>query len=101
MRRRKPDKLHPLALDLSEVLGNKLRPPFAIVLGAPQEAAELAASLPAGEVCCYQLGLFQADRLRDELLKRGLSAQVVASADLWDLPADFQTALYPAPSAGE
>lgn len=47
------------------------------------------------------MDLYQADRLKEELAKLSCPARVVAAADLWNLPADFQTVLYPAPEGGE
>ena len=81
-------------------LGDRLRPPFVVVLGSPREAAECAAAL-AGDVTCFQTDLYQAERLREELRQRGRDARVETLPDLWDLPADFQTAVYPAPPGGE
>ncbi len=98
-RRKTKGKDSPLP-DLA-LLGERLRPPMAIVLGSPQEAAELVASLPTPEVVCYQMDLYQAGRLREELGERRLPAEVVTAADLWDLPAEFQTVLYPVPRSGE
>src|SRR5262245_31897759 len=87
--------------EAAALLGGRLRPPFAVVLGAPREAADLAAALGDADTVCYQMDLFQAERLREELAERGSGARVVAAADLWDLPADFRTALYPVPEGGE
>ena len=44
---------------------------------------------------------FQGERLRDELAEAGLSANVVLAADLWDLPATFQTVLFMPARGGE
>jgi len=88
------------ARDLSDALGERLRPPVAVVLGGPREVADLVVDLP-GEVVCYQMDLYLADRLRDELAEVGTAAQVVTAPDLWDLPAEFQTVIYPAPKGGE
>src|SRR4051794_27746701 len=87
--------------ELAAKLGTKLRPPFAIILGSPLEVAELASVLPASGITCYQMDLFQAERLRVELKEHGCIADVVAAADLWDLPGTFQTAIYPVPQGGE
>lgn len=86
---------------LAAKLGTKLRPPFGIILGSPLEVAELATALPTSGITCYQMDLFQTDRLRVELKDHGCIADVVAAADLWDLPAEFQTAIYPVPQGGE
>src|SRR5437667_3620578 len=73
----------PTFAELAEHLNARLRPPFGIVLGSPAEAAELAASLPEGPAVCFQMDLFQAARLQQELTSE---ATVHAAADLWDLP---------------
>jgi 16S rRNA (guanine1207-N2)-methyltransferase len=85
-----------------EFLLSKLRPPVAVVLGSPAEVVNLLAACPAdlGPVC-YQMDLHQAERLRGELAGRGLQATVTAAADLWDLPGDFQTAVYLPARGGE
>src|SRR5438132_2496289 len=90
--------------DMGEVLaalGSKARPPFGIVMGSPVEAANLALALSASEIVCYQMDLYQAERLELELGQFELSAKVVTAPDLWDLPAEFQTLLYPVPQRGE
>src|SRR5207248_11536108 len=46
---------------------------------------------------CYQMDLHQAERLREELAAGNIKAEVRAEPDLWDLPADFQTVLFPSP----
>lgn len=83
------------------LLQAKIRPPLAVIMGSPAEVVRLVAPLEAGEITCYQMDLHQAERLREELRPVRPEAQVVTAADLWDLPADFQTALYPAPQGGE
>jgi 16S rRNA (guanine1207-N2)-methyltransferase len=85
-----------------EFLLSRLRPPVAVVLGSPAEVVNLLTACPAGLApVCYQMDLHQADRLRGELASRGLQATVTVSADLWDLPGDFQTALYLPARGGE
>jgi 16S rRNA (guanine1207-N2)-methyltransferase len=79
----------------------KVRPPVVVILGSPAEAARLVAELETPEVVCFQMDLYQAGRLREELGRRGCQARVVTAADLWDLLAEFQTALYPVPQGGE
>jgi 16S rRNA (guanine1207-N2)-methyltransferase len=100
MRRRRGGEAVDFA-EASALLGNRLRPPFAVVLGSPRETAELVAALGTDETACWQMDLFQADRLQEELGERGSGARVMTAADLWDLPNDFQTVLYPVPSVGE
>jgi 16S rRNA (guanine1207-N2)-methyltransferase len=88
-------------LDLLAVARPRLRPPVAVVLGAPRLAADLVAVLGLPETTCYQMDLYQADRLRGELSGVGAEAEVTTAADLWDLPAHFNTALYPSPPRGD
>jgi 16S rRNA (guanine1207-N2)-methyltransferase len=96
-KRRKPPSFGQMA----GLLEGKLRPPFGIVLGAPNAVTDLVAGLPAGDVTCYQMDLYQAARLRESLAELGLRADVATAPDLWDLPARFQTLLYPVPLGGE
>ena len=87
--------------ELLQTAATKLRPPFGIVLGSPGEVAELAHHLPEGETTCFQMDLFQSARLTEALRLRNRPAKVETRADLWDLPADFQTLIYPVPLGGE
>ena len=87
--------------EIVQAVAHKLRPPFGLVLGSPGEVAELAHRLPDGDTVCYQMDLFQATRLKEALRLRGKDAKVEARADLWDLPADFQTLIYTVPYGGE
>ena len=85
-------------------LKDRIRPPAVVILGSPAQTAELAAELGpdrAETVTCYQMDLCQSARLRAELAARGRTAPVITAPDLWDLPADYQTALYPVPEGGE
>jgi 16S rRNA (guanine1207-N2)-methyltransferase len=86
---------------LLEVLRDKIRPPLAVVLGAPRKVAEWLAELSAGDTTCYHMDLYQAERLRVELAERGLGARIVVAGDLWDLPVAFQTVLYPTAQGDE
>ena len=45
--------------------------------------------------------LHSAERLTEALGEMGGRARVETAADLWDLPPDFQTLLYPAARGGE
>jgi 16S rRNA G1207 methylase RsmC len=82
-------------LEVPDAVRERLRPPLGIILGGPADVAEIVAAADAGEPVCYQMDLFPAERLREQLGERGLRASVVTTPDLWDLPADFQTLLYP------
>ncbi len=99
-RRKKPG---PAPGEVVAALEGKLQPPFGVILGSPREAAEVAAALPAGaaEILCYQMDLYQAERLAAELGERGTAARVVTAPDLWDLPEPVQTLIYPIPEGGE
>jgi 16S rRNA (guanine1207-N2)-methyltransferase len=83
------------------VVPDQIRPPLAVVLGSPRETADLVAELKTTDIACYQMDLYQAGRLEQELGENGLIARVVTAADLWDLHADFQTVIYPVPQGGE
>jgi 16S rRNA (guanine1207-N2)-methyltransferase len=87
--------------DLLEVVTNKLRPPFGTILGSPGDVAELAHRLPPGETICYQMDLYQADRLVAALHLRNRVATVETLPDLWDLPGGVQTLIYPVAYGGE
>ncbi len=86
---------------IPELLRTRVRPPLAFVLGSPAEVVHCLAALGGIETTCYQMDLHQAERLRAELAEAGLTANVVTAPDLWDLPADFQSALYLPPRGGE
>jgi 16S rRNA (guanine1207-N2)-methyltransferase len=79
----------------------RVRPPVVLVLGSPRRVAGVVAELPPGEVVCFQMDLHQAERLREELAPLGRDVAVETRPDLWDLSADFATAIYPAPERGE
>jgi 16S rRNA (guanine1207-N2)-methyltransferase len=84
-----------------DAIQGRARPPLAIVLGTPGDAAFVLQALKIPDVVCYQMDLYPGERLRREIEARALPALVVTSADLWDLDTDFQTVLYLAPRAGE
>lgn len=83
------------------VVRDKAREPLAVVLGSPAEVVHSLSSLDGLGAACYQMDLHQAERLQAELTERASTAKVVTSADLWDLPNDFQTVLYLPPRGGE
>lgn len=88
-------------LDLLGLARSHIQPPVALVLGAPRMAAQLVGALALPNTVCYQMDLYQAARLRSELAEAGAAAEVAAHADLWDLPAGFQTVLFPSPPRAE
>jgi 16S rRNA G1207 methylase RsmC len=98
-RRRKEMPLSQRAIP--DVVRDKARPPLAIVLGSPAEVVHGLQALTGIDATCYQMDLHQAERLQTELTEVSLQARVVTAADLWDLPADFQTVLYMPSRGGE
>src|SRR5437867_5984388 len=90
-------------VDLPDVLGDKLAAPLALILGCPKEWLPLLELLQPdeGDVTAYAMDLFAAEELRAGLKEIGIKAGVVAAPDLWDLPGDFQTAIYAPPAKGE
>src|SRR5260221_6238078 len=88
-------------LPLLDVVKARVQPPVALVLGAPGVVTQLVERLNIAPVVCYQMDLFQAERLRKDLAGAGLTADVRTAPDLWDLPAEFQTVVFPSPPRGE
>jgi 23S rRNA (guanine1835-N2)-methyltransferase len=86
---------------LYQRIADKVRPPVAVVLGSPQQAADLVSLCPDGEVTCFQFDLHQAGRLREDLSLGGRTAKIETRPDLWDLPAEFRTVLFPIAMHGE
>jgi 16S rRNA (guanine1207-N2)-methyltransferase len=87
----------PQALDVLKI---RVRPPLALALGAPSPSACLLADLGLPAVC-YQMDLYQADRLRQDLAELQVQAEVATHPDVWDLPDVFQTVLFPATEGGD
>jgi 16S rRNA (guanine1207-N2)-methyltransferase len=83
------------------VLSSALRSPLLIVMGSPRSVAELLHQATPENATCYQMDLYQAERLRQELQERGLKYPVLTAADVWDLPADIQSVLYPVTQGSE
>ncbi len=91
-RRKRPDA--PLSQrPVPEAVRERLRPPLAVVLGSPAEVVNLLSAADAPGAVCYQMDLYQSERLSAELAEAGIDARVVTAADLWGLQADFQTAV--------
>jgi len=89
-----------VADDVLAAMSDRLQAPLAIVLGAPGQVARLASQL-SGDIVCFQMDLHTAGHLQDELRAAGSAARVATLPDLWDLPAEFRTVIYPAPKGGE
>jgi 16S rRNA G1207 methylase RsmC len=88
-------------LPLLEIAIPRIEPPALFVLGAPRLVAQLAARLDLPDTACYQMDLHQADRLREELAANGIKASVEVAPDLWDLPAKFNSVIFPSPPRAE
>ena len=84
--------------DLFTTVARRVTPPVCIALGPPWPVANLvkALALPEAEITCAQFDLHQTDRVRETLAEVGASADVVTVPDLWDLPARFNTVIFPA-----
>ena len=93
--------MRPSVGELLTAVRRRLRPPVLIALGSPRRTAELVAELALPDTVCYQMDLFQADRLRAELVEAGQTATVTTAADLWDVPGPFGAVLLPAIAHGE
>jgi 16S rRNA (guanine1207-N2)-methyltransferase len=85
-------------LDLFPVAEKQVAPPVLIALGPVWPVTQLVAALKGVETVCFQFDVHQAERLREKLTQENLTAEVVTSADVWDLPQRFNTVIYPAPA---
>jgi 16S rRNA G1207 methylase RsmC len=83
-------------LDLFPVVADRVRAPVAVALSSPWPVTQLVGALEGKEAVCFQMDVFAADRLREKLAQEGHAAEVVVSADLWDLPPRFNTVIFPA-----
>ena len=83
-------------LDLFAVVEGRVAPPVLIALGPVWPVTQLVAALKGADATCLQFDVFQAGRLREKLVQENLTAEVVSTADVWDLPQKFQTVLFPA-----
>jgi 16S rRNA (guanine1207-N2)-methyltransferase len=88
--------------EVPAVVREKARPPLAVVLGSPAEVVNLLSALPGVEAVCYQMDLHQLERVQEGLAGAGITtARVAALPDLWDLPAEFASAVFMAARGGE
>jgi len=101
MTKRKRNEVPLSQRPVPELVRAKARPPLAVVLGSPAEAAHLLQECAVRDAVCYQMDLHQAGRLQEEFQERGVAARVVTAPDLWDLPAEFQTVVYLPARGGE
>lgn len=90
--------------NLPELLASvrdRVKSPVLVLLGSPNQALDLCAALRDVEVTCYQVDLHQAGKLQRGLEELGLSATIETKPDVWDLPAHFQTVIFPVSAHGE
>jgi len=83
--------------ELFATVAHRVKPPILIALGPPWPVANLvkALALPESEITCAQFDLHQTDRVRECLAEVEAKAEVVAVADIWDLPSRFNTVIFP------
>ncbi|HVL12527.1 MAG TPA: methyltransferase [Gemmata sp.] len=86
--------------ELFATVARRVKPPVLFALGPPWPVASVvkALALPEGEVTCAQFDLHQTTRVRECLAEQGAAAEVVAVADVWDLPQKFNTVIFAASS---
>src|SRR5271154_5297039 len=82
--------------DLLKSVITRVKPPVAFALGSPRPVAKLVADLGGMDCTCFQMDLFQAEKLKQCLGQENVTANVITGADLWDLPATFNTVILPA-----
>jgi 16S rRNA (guanine1207-N2)-methyltransferase len=83
-------------LDLFASVAARVKPPVCLAHGPPWPVANLVKAIDRPDTVCWQFDLHQADRVRGCLAEVGAAAEVVATPDLWDLEARFQTVVFPA-----
>ena len=88
-------------IPLLESALRRIQPPVAWVLGAPRLIAQLARRLDLPGSVAFQMDLYQAERLQEELAAAKIDAQVQTAPDLWDLPPVFETVIFPSPPRAE
>jgi len=83
-------------LDLFPVVADRVTPPVLVALGPVWPVTQLVSALNGVETTLFQFDVYQAERLKEKLAQEKLTAEVIVGADLWDLPAKFNTVIYPA-----
>ncbi len=85
----------------ADVLRAKVKFPAAVLMGAPGEVGVVLNSLGSDDAVCYQMDLYSADRLKEQLAEQDSRAEVIVAADAWDVPGQFASVVYIAPVTGE
>ena len=88
-------------LPLWPVVRERLPGPVLVLLGSPRAAADLVAAIYRPDTVCWQMDQYQAARVAEELKTCGLTARVEVTPDVWDLPAEFGSVVFPSPVKGE
>ena len=88
-------------LALLESIKARVRPPVVVVMGSPAQAADLLRRPWARRDRLLPDGRPPGRQLRHQVGELGLSATVETLPDLWDLPARFNTAIFPVAAHGE
>jgi 16S rRNA (guanine1207-N2)-methyltransferase len=88
-------------VDLLDLAAARVKGPVCLAMGSPGEVVDLLPHLPGEGTVCYQMDLYQAERIRNEQLEVGANADITVKPDLWDLHADYQTVIFPVPLGGE
>ena len=83
-------------LDLFPVVADRVTPPVLVALGPVWPVTQLVSALKGVDTTLFQFDVHQAERLKEKLVQEKLTAEVVVGADLWDLPAKFNTVIFPA-----
>ncbi len=83
-------------LDLFPVVADRVTPPVLVALGPVWPVTQLVSALKGVDTTLFQFDVHQAERLKEKLVQETLTAEVVVGADLWDLPAKFNTVIFPA-----
>lgn len=81
-------------------LPGRVRPPVAVALGGSLEVLELLAWAGV-DAECYQMDLYQANKLQEAIANRQLASSVSTAADLWELPGGYGSVLFPTMEGGE
>lgn len=80
---------------------SRLQGKVLVVLGSPAEVIHAMKEAELTEAVAFQMDLFQAERLKAEMVEAGQPGEVVTRADLWDLSPEYDSVLYLPARGGE